>query len=151
MGSEDPRSVDRWRIFRDSVPDFAFILVDLDGNITDWNAGAENLLWYTSDQMVGHSLNLIFTPEDREIGIPEQERAKALALGRAEDERWHVKSDGSHFRASGTLTALKDGRCGGDSGICQGLRDVTVREQEREQIERTCANAPLSSKRFNIG
>ena len=137
MGSEDPRSVDRWRIFRDSVPDFAFILVDLDGNITDWNAGAENLLWYTSDQMVGHSLNLIFTPEDREIGIPEQERAKAMALGRAEDERWHVRSDGSHFRASGTLTTLKDAEAAAILGFAKVLRDVTVREQEREQLERT--------------
>ena len=121
----------------DSVPDFAFILVDLDGNITDWNAGAENLLWYTSGQMVGHSLNLIFTPEDREIGIPEQKRAKAMALGRAEDERWHVRSDGSHFRASGTLTTLKDAEAAAILGFAKVLRDVTVREQEREQIERT--------------
>ena len=136
MGSEDPRSVDRWRIFTDSVPDFAFILVDLDGNITDWNAGAKNLLWYTSDQVVGHSLNLIFTPEDREIGIPEQERAKAMALGRAEDERWHVRSDGGRFRASGTLTTLKNGEAA-VLGFAKVLRDVTVREQEREQLERT--------------
>ena len=59
-----------------------------------------------------------------------------MALGRAEDERWHMKSDGSRFRASGTLTTLKND----DSailGFAKVLRDVTVREQEREEIERT--------------
>ena len=136
MGSENPRSVDRWRIFFNSVPDFGFILIDSDGKITDWNVGAQNLFGYTPDQVVGHSLALIFTPEDREVGIPEKEMEKAMALGRAEDERWHMKSDGSRFRATGTLATVKDGEAA-ILGFAKVLRDVTAREQEREQMERT--------------
>ena len=70
----------------------------------------------------------------------------ATADGRAADERWHVKSDGSRFRASGTLTVLKNG----DSeilGFAKVIRDVTEREQEREQIERALRERNTLSQR----
>ena len=71
-----------------------------------WNAGAERLLGW-SEEMVGRLVDRIFTPEDCAAGMPEREAAKALAEGRAEHERWHVRKDGARFWASGLTMALR--------------------------------------------
>ena len=93
------------------------------------------MLGYTPDQAIGKWIGIIFTSEDREMGVPQEEMITATADGRAADERWHVKSDGSRFRASGTLTVLKNGNSE-MLGFAKVIRDVTDRERQREQIER---------------
>ena len=69
---------------------------------------------------------VFFVPEDRESGEFERELAGALRDGRADDERWHIRKDGSRFRASGTLTALR-GPQNQVIGFAKVMRDVTAR------------------------
>ena len=78
--------------------------------MTSWNSGAERLLGY--DGRRGHrrrSADIIFTDEDRAAGAPEQEARTALAEGRAADDRWHVRKDGSRFWGSGAMMPMHDG------------------------------------------
>ncbi len=86
----------------DSAKDYAIFTQDLDGHVTSWNAGAERVLGYTESEIVGQHGRLIFTPEDSAAGKPELEMHIALTQGKAVNERWHVRKDGSRFWGSGT-------------------------------------------------
>ena len=81
---------------------------DEGGSATSWNVGAERLFGFTYAEMVGHSGDVIFTSADRAAGVPDAERRKARAAGRALDERWHQRKDGSRFPALVSTTALRD-------------------------------------------
>ncbi|WP_263264492.1 PAS domain S-box protein [Pseudomonas sp. RIT-PI-S] len=111
--------------------DYAVIVSDLDGIIVAWNEGAQKVLGWNTEEAVGQSVDLFFTSEDRQAGTSTWEMHIAATKGRALDERWHVKRDGSYFWALGELMPLRrDGRLLGYSKI---LRDRT---QERLVSER---------------
>src|SRR5215218_726512 len=95
------------RAWIETVKDYAIILLDTGGNVASWNDGAERILGYREEEIFGKSAALIFTPEDRRNREPEREMGEALAAGRAIDERWHVRKDGSRFWGSGVLTVLR--------------------------------------------
>lgn len=128
-------SESRFRLIVESVKDYAIFTLDLNGQITSWNSGAERILGYKEAEIMGHSTHIIFTPEDKETGQAEQELQTALTQGRAEDERWHVRKDGSRFFASGLMMQLRD-EAGNLQGLVKILRDVTEAHQaaEREQF-----------------
>jgi PAS domain S-box-containing protein len=110
----------------ENVADYAIFFLDAGGSVTGWNAGAERILGYSEAEALGQPVAFIFTPEDRANRAPEREMAEAVAEGRAEDERWHVKKGGGRFWASGVLTALRDD-AGALCGFAKILRDVTER------------------------
>ncbi|MBD3885685.1 PAS domain S-box protein [Phormidium tenue FACHB-886] len=128
-------SESRFRLIVESVKDYAIFTLDLDGHITSWNPGAERLLGYTEAEIVGQLSHIIFTPEDREARRAEQELQTALTQGRAKDERWHLRKDGSRFFASGLMMQLRD-EAGNLQGLVKILRDMTEAHQatEREQF-----------------
>jgi PAS domain S-box-containing protein len=126
---------DRFQLFADSVKDYAFIQYDARNRVTDWNTGAERVLGYNEQEIIGQDGAIFFTPEDRAAKQPEMELATAVTAGRAEDERWHVRKDGSRFRASGVMTPLRDD-AGQLIGFAKVMRDVTERERARERLER---------------
>jgi PAS domain S-box-containing protein len=129
-------NADRFQLFVDGVKDYAFIQFDADSRITDWNQGAERLLGYTEQEILGQSAAIFFTPEDRANREPERETQTARRDGTAEDERWHLRKNGSRFRASGVLTRICDDQ-GDVVGFVKVMRDVTEREQARERLERS--------------
>lgn len=90
-------SEERLRLVLASATDYAIFSMDLDRRITSWNAGAERLLGWTEDEIVGRSADIIFTPEDRAGGAPDEESEGAVRDGRAADERWHLRKDGTRF------------------------------------------------------
>jgi PAS domain S-box-containing protein len=98
----------RMRALLRSASDYAVIETDHHGRITFWNSGAEALLGWTSDEALGQNAAMIFTPEDREAGEPEQERRDARADGRSDTERWHIRKDGSRFYAHERVIASTD-------------------------------------------
>lgn len=126
---QGPRSEELLQLLVDSATEFAIIAMDSQGDITSWNAGAERLLGYTGEEILGDSSGLIFTPEDRAAGVPEQERADARAKSRAEDERWHQRKDGSRFWGSGVLMRLSNG-----SGFVKIFRDLTDRRAAEQRV-----------------
>ena len=115
-----------------SATDFAIIAADLDGRIVEWNVGARNVLGWSQDDVVGRSIAMIFTPEDREIGRPETEMNRALESGYALDQRWHLRHDGSRFWADGRMMPLL-GQDGVAHGYLKILRDETHRRTAMTQ------------------
>ncbi len=125
-----PSSDELLRLIWESATDFAIFSIDPNGMVTSWNAGAERVLRYTEAEIVGRSGDVIFTPEDQGAGIPQEERRQALATGRAADDRWSVRGDGSRFWASGLAQPLADsGR-----GFVKILRDRTEAHRAEERV-----------------
>jgi two-component system CheB/CheR fusion protein len=86
----------------------AFVLLDANARVLWWSPGAGHIFDRSSDEMVGQPLGILFTPEDKDRGIPDQEVQLAVNFGKAEDDRWQLRRDGSRFWATGILIALRD-------------------------------------------
>ena len=84
----------RIRAIFDSITDFAIVVTDRAGRVTEWNSGAEHVLGWSAAEMLGEPAARFFTPQDRAAAIVEAEMRHALRDGRASDERWHLKNDG---------------------------------------------------------
>lgn len=117
----------------DNVTDYAILVSDLDGKIMTWNPGAERLFGYTSEEAIGMDSRMLFIAEDRERGVPETEMATAAREGRAPDERWHRRKDGSRFFCAGFQTALRD-ESGRHIGYAKIARDLTARIEAQERL-----------------
>lgn len=115
---------ERLRLIFDSATEYAIIALDRDGRITDWNSGAERLLGWREEEIVGHPAALLFTAEDQAAGCSGGEMQRALAQGVAAGERWHRRKDGSLFWASGRLMTL--GGPEAPAGFLKILRDRTA-------------------------
>lgn len=126
------------RLIVESSNDFAIFTTDHARLVTSWNSGAERLFGFTPDEMIGSSADAIFTPQDREAGAPEREQHLAVQNGRATDERWHQRKDGSVFWASGLMMPLGD-----DSGLVKITRDRSEQHAAEEQIRH-------SEERFRV-
>lgn len=100
---------ERMRLVAESTKDYAIITADTEGRITSFNKGAERIFGFAEQEVLGQMGDIIFTPEDREKGVPDDERRRAREEGRAEDERWHIRKDGSRLYCSGVMTPLQDG------------------------------------------
>jgi PAS domain S-box-containing protein len=122
-----------FRAFADSVRDYAFITLSLDETIVAWNKGAELLLGYSQDEVLGRPGAIFFTPEDVARGEPGNETSTALREGRAEDDRWHMRKDGTRFWGSGVLTPLRDAS-GEVRGYAKIMRDRTGERQFQEAL-----------------
>ena len=126
----------RYRAVFDSAIDYGIIVMDLDGNITDWNEGATRILGWSPREICGQPADVFFTPEDREAGIARLEMKSAIEVGRGNDERWHVRKDGGRFWANGEMMTLRDER-GQAIGFLKILRDRT---EQRAAVARLQAS-----------
>ncbi|UEM07474.1 PAS domain S-box protein (plasmid) [Skermanella rosea] len=135
------RSEQRLDLMLESATEYAIFTLDLKGRITSWNTGARNILGWEKQEILGRDAGVIFTPEDRADDVPESERVQALNQGRASDERWHVRRDGSRFWATGTLMPLRNG---GVEGFLKILRDRT--EERRAGDERESLRLRLEAE-----
>jgi PAS domain S-box-containing protein len=133
---EDARTISPRERFLEAIVqsaiDYAIISMDLDGLVTSWNEGAVRILGWTAGEMIGKPATVFFTQADRQNGIPQYEMTSAISRGRGSDERWHLRKDGSEFRASGEMMAL---RLEDDTtiGFIKILRDKT---EERDRADR---------------
>src|SRR5215213_1990198 len=128
------QSEQRFERLVEAAKDYAIFMTDADGCVSAWNEGAQRLFGYGEGEIVGQDGNILFTPEDRESGAPERELQKAREEGRAEDERWHMRKDGSRFWASGFVRPVRDER---DNliGFSKVARDLTERKRAQEAVE----------------
>jgi PAS domain S-box-containing protein len=124
------RNEERLRQILDSAKEYAIITLDDVGRIASWNSGAERLLGYTKAEALGRSGDIFFTPEDRAAEAPEQEMRMAREEGRATNERWHMRKDGSRFWGSGVMLPVVDG------GQDAYLKIFRNRTEEREADQR---------------
>lgn len=131
-----PAGQDTFWLLVDSIRDYAIFLLDEDGLIQSWNAGAEAITGYTADEVIGRHVAVLFTRDEVEGGWPQRELGLATRGGRAEDEGWRLRKDGGRFWASVVTTAMRreDGTLYGYSSI---IRDLTERKERDEALKRT--------------
>ena len=121
----------------DSLPDYSIFTVDKELKINSWSSGSTQLFQYGVEEIMGKHFEIIFTEEDKKNGIPKSESAKALKEGKAEDNRWHIRKDGSKFYAYGQVYPLI-GEDGEMKGYVKILRDLTERrnaEKYAKEVE----------------
>ncbi|MEZ2354595.1 PAS domain-containing protein [Caballeronia sp. RCC_10] len=118
-------SEEKLRLAARETHDFAIIVVDDSGTIVSWNVGANRIFGFTAEEMLGHPLDPIFTPDDIADGVPAHERKKAASNGRAEDERWHATKDGRRIFCSGFLSRID---VAGFPGFAKIVHDATGRK-----------------------
>jgi PAS domain S-box-containing protein len=133
-------SEERLRLVVESVRDFAIFTLDCDGLIASWNTGAAQLFGWQEEEVLGKHFRMLFTLDDQQAEVAEVEIARAASNGRAEDERWHLRRDGSRFFASGVTTHLVDDN-GGLEGFTKIARDVTERKLAEEERSRLLVEA----------
>jgi two-component system, chemotaxis family, CheB/CheR fusion protein len=126
-------SEERLRLLIDSTIDYAIFTMTEEGRVDSWNAGAERMFGYRANEIIGEDVSIIFTPEDRQSQVPQQELAQARVTGRADDERWHVRKDGSRLFCSGVTTRLGDGTAPGFAKIA---RDLTLPREAEVTLQR---------------
>ncbi len=111
----------------DSMPDYSIFSVDNDLKINSWSSGSTQLFQYEVEEIMGKDFDIIFTEDDKTKGLPKTETTKALQDGKAVDNRWHIRKDGSKFYAYGQVYPLK-GEDGEIKGFVKILRDLTERQ-----------------------
>jgi PAS domain S-box-containing protein len=117
-----------------SAVDYAIITMDGQGCITGWNDGARQILGYSEAEVLGRSGDLVFTAEDRNQARFTLELCRAIEAGRAANERWHVRRDGTRFWASGLMMPLLDPD-NQPNGFLNILRDRTEVQTQAERRE----------------
>jgi PAS domain S-box-containing protein len=127
---------DRFRLLVEGVQDYAVFMLDPDGWVTTWNAGAERIKGYAHEEVIGRHCSLFYPSEDVERGKPARELLVAAESGRFEDEGWRVRKDGSRFWANVVITPLR--RSNGELlGFAKVIRDLTQRRQVEDALRRS--------------
>jgi PAS domain S-box-containing protein len=126
----------RIELLLDAVADYAIYMLDPDGFVTTWNAGAERIKGYQAIEIVGQHFSRFFTPEDRASGLPERILETARTHGRHEAEGWRVRKDGTRFWANAIAQPVRDEQ-GALIGFAKITRDITERVQAQQAILET--------------
>ncbi|WOC16409.1 sensor histidine kinase [Pseudochrobactrum sp. MP213Fo] len=130
--------------------DYAIITTSLSGKITSWNAGAKKLFGWNAAEILNQSVDILFTPQERDKNIPEIRRINALHHQQDTVERWHIRKDGSLFWASGQLLPLYDND-GQIQGFLKILIDRTFARDQQEKLREHEEMLRLSQEAGGIG
>ena len=135
----------RFQLLVDAVTDYAIYMLDPQGRVLTWNAGAERSKGYQADEVLGQNFSIFFLPEDAAAGLPQQELATAASLGRYAADGWRRRKDGSRFWAQVTLTAIRSSQ-GKLRGFAKVTRDLTAQKAAEEAVQ--SRNAQLEQNRI---
>jgi PAS domain S-box-containing protein len=122
------QSEERFRLLVEGVTDYAIFMLDANGRVMTWNAGAERIKGYSANEIIGRHFSTFYPKDAAESGWPEHELQIATAEGRYQEEGWRVRKDGSRFWANVTITALRDAT-GNLRGFAKLTRDLTERKR----------------------
>jgi PAS domain S-box-containing protein len=139
------RQAEQLRLIVQGVTDYAIFMLDPDGRVATWNAGAQRLKGYTAGEIIGRHFSCFYPQEARERDDPGRGLARAAAEGRFEDEGWRVRKEGSRFWANVVLTALRDAD-GNLKGFAKITRDVTERKRAEQKMAAYAARLQRSNK-----
>jgi len=150
MDARAPLPVDQLlRLTIEQAAESALILLHVDGTIVAWLMGAERTFGYSPGEMLGQKLDVLFTPEDRERGIPDTELETALKHGVGEDDRWMVRKDGVRIFVTGVTTRLV-GADGHAVGFAKSLRDRTDLRGQIDNLRNQAAAFEAESRRKDV-
>jgi PAS domain S-box-containing protein len=128
-----PTGNQRFELLVQAVTDYAIYMIEPDGTIASWNAGAARLKGYTQEEVIGQNFSRFFTPEDQAANKPANALKTAAETGRWEDEGWRVRKDGTRFWALAVLDSIED-RDGNLIGFAKITRDITERRAAQQAL-----------------
>lgn len=133
-----------------TVVDYAIYMLNLDGEVITWNAGAERIKGYRADEAIGRHFSMFFTPEDLARGLPARLLNQALETGRAQDEGWRLRKDGTRFWALAALDVVRnpDGQV---IGLAKITRDITDRHDAAIELDKVRAQLFQAQKLEALG
>ena len=144
--NEDLRkSEERYHKMIEEVVDYAILALDKDGNVINWNKGAEKIKGYTREEIIGKNFRIFYTEGDRERGLPDQLLAEAMKSGRVAHEGWRVRKDGTHFWGSVVLTPLHDENRN-IIGFSKVTRDLTEKKMADDRMLEYAARLELKNE-----
>ncbi|MCP1445584.1 PAS domain S-box-containing protein [Pseudomonas sp. GGS8] len=126
----------RFRLLIDAVVDYAIYMIDPDGIISSWNAGAKRFKGYEEAEILGQHFSRFYTPEDRQAGLPQRALDTAISEGRFEGEGWRVRKDGTHFWSHVVIDPIFD-PSGKLLGFAKITRDLTDRKMAEETLKQS--------------
>jgi PAS domain S-box-containing protein len=126
---------EHFRLLVEAVRDYALFMLDENGHVVSWNAGAQLIKGYSSEEILGRHFSIFYPPDALRRGWPAEELRRARTEGRVEDEGWRVRKDGTRFWASVVITAVRaaEGRL---LGFAKVTRDLTERRRAEEALRR---------------
>ena len=124
---------DPFRRLVESVKDYAIFMLDPSGRVTTWNAGAERIKGYRTQEIIGEHFSKFYPPEAIKVNWPQEELQRATREGRFEDDGWRVRKDGSRFWANVVITAVRDAQ-GTLRGFAKVTRDLTEQRKQEESL-----------------
>jgi len=124
------RSEERFRLLLEGIEDYAIFMLDPVGRVTSWNTGAQRMMSYTEEEILGQSFERFYPPEDAAAGRPAEDLRGAMLNRRSEDLGWRLRKDGERFWAETVLTAMHD-----EEGRLRGFAQVTRDMTERKRME----------------
>jgi PAS domain S-box-containing protein len=141
---------ERFRLLVSSVVDYAIYMLDPDGVVTSWNAGAQRFKGYTEQEILGQHFSRFYTPEDRAAGVPQRALATAEHEGKFEAEGWRMRKDGTRFWAHVVIDPIRapDGTL---LGFAKVTRDLTERRAAQAELERAREALAQSQKMEAVG
>jgi PAS domain S-box-containing protein len=132
----------RYRLLVESISDYAIYMLDIDGTVTNWNAGAQRFKGYTAREIVGQNFARFYRQTDQAEGRPQLNLREAAQVGRFEEEGWRVRKDGTQFWAHVVIDRILDGQ-GQLVGFAKITRDLTERKLQDEALK-------VSEQQFRI-
>jgi diguanylate cyclase (GGDEF)-like protein/PAS domain S-box-containing protein len=126
----------RLHLFAKSVKDYAILMLDIEGRVISWNAGAERIKGYTSDEIIGRHFSCFYTVEDRESGKPEALLRRACEEGSVSEESWRVRKNGSRFWGDVDIVAIRS-EGGHLIGYTKVVRDLTERKRAEQALRQS--------------
>ena len=123
----------RYRLLVDAITDYAIYMLDIDGRVSSWNAGAQRFKGYTADEIIGEHFSRFYTDQDRASGLPLRALQTAATEGRFEQEGWRVRKDGAQFWAHVIIDPIRD-QDGELVGYAKITRDLTDRLRDQEAL-----------------
>jgi PAS domain S-box-containing protein len=129
---------EEFRLLVSAVRDYAIFMLDPQGRVSTWNAGAEAINGYRAEEIIGQSFAHFYTPEDVRAGVPTLALATARRAGRFVDQGLRVRKDGSRIWAEVVITPLRDEH-GELRGYAKVTRDITAQRRRDEALRALAA------------
>ncbi len=140
----------RFRLLVQGVTDYSIFMLDTEGRVANWNAGAQRIKGYTPDEIIGEHFSRFYLPEDLEAGVPHRALETAREKGRYESEGWRVRKDGTRFWASVVLDAIRDDD-GELIGFAKITRDMTEKREAQIKLDESREQLFRSQKMEALG
>jgi PAS domain S-box-containing protein len=138
------------RMLLTGVRDYAIYMLDLDGHVRSWNAGAEQIKGYSADEIVGQHMRKFYAEEDRARSVPENALVAAVREGKYEAESWLVRKDGSRFYANELIETIRDD-AGELAGFAKITRDITAQHEAQVALDETREQLAQAQKMEALG